>query len=316
LLEKLGIAGEHEAVYRTLLTNPGSTCAELARELSRRQDEVWASVLVLEESGLLTRTADAPPRLVPARPDAAIGVLVARRRIELDQVEADARLLLQEMRVGEQHRPDNLLEVVVGQEAIAARFERLMAETSEEMLVLDRPPYAASADSSDRAVRGLMREGVTVRGIYSPDSLALPGAVDDAYSAAGAGERSRVHPDVPMKLAVFDRSVALLPLSVDSLVDSALVVHRCSLLDALVQMFLLLWDEALPVVQCGAGDVDARLLTLLSAGLKDEAIARQLGLSARSVGRRVAALMDLLGARTRFQAGIYSERRGLTTSSD
>jgi DNA-binding NarL/FixJ family response regulator len=102
----------------------------------------------------------------------------------------------------------------------------------------------------------------------------------------------------------------------DPLVGSALVVHRCSLVDVLVQMFLLLWDQALPVVQESASDVDARLLTLLTAGLKDEAIARQLGLSGRTVRRRIAALMELVGARTRFQAGVYSARRGRTASAD
>lgn len=57
--------------------------------------------------------------------------------------------------------------------------------------------------------------------------------------------------------------------------------------------------------------MDPRLLTMLSAGLKDEAIARQLAVSSRTVGRRVAELMDALGARTRFQAGLYAQRREL-----
>jgi DNA-binding CsgD family transcriptional regulator len=316
VLEKVGVAPEHEAVYRALLGAPGSSRSELTREVGADPDDVWASVLVLEELGLITRTTDVPPRLIAARPDAAIGVLVARRRLELDRVEAEARELVREMQVREQHRPDNLVEVVVSREAIATRFDQLMSETTEELLVLDRPPYAAGAESSDRTVRGLLRDGVAVRGIYSPDSLAVPGAIDAAYSAANAGECSRTHPHVPMKLAVFDRRAALLPLSMNQLVDSALVVHECSLLDALVQMFLLLWDQALPVVQGPTRDLDARLLTLLIAGLKDEAIARQLGLSARTVRRRLAALMDLIGARTRFQAGAYAARRGLTSSSD
>jgi hypothetical protein len=85
--------------------------------------------------------------------------------------------------------------------------------------------------------------------------------VDVAYSAADAGETSRVHPQVPMRLAVFDRTAALLPLSVDQLVDSALVVHPCALLDALVEMFMLLWDQAVPVVPAGVDMADARRRT-------------------------------------------------------
>jgi hypothetical protein len=227
-------------------------------------------------------------------------------------VRAEARVLLSELRAQEQHRPENLVEVIVGQEAIAARFAQLLNGTHEQLLVLDRPPYASQVDESDTRVRGLLNEGVVVRGIYSPDSLDVPGGVDEAYSAADAGETSRVHPQVPMKLAVFDRKVALLPLSVDQLVDSALVVHPCALLDALMEMFNLLWDQAVPVVPPAKTDpLDARLMTLLAAGFKDDAIARQLALSSRTVGRRVAELMETLGARTRFQAGIHAQRRHL-----
>jgi DNA-binding NarL/FixJ family response regulator len=46
-------------------------------------------------------------------------------------------------------------------------------------------------------------------------------------------------------------------------------------------------------------------------GAKDETIARQLGVSLRTVRRRVAELMDELGASTRFQAGMEAVRRGL-----
>jgi DNA-binding NarL/FixJ family response regulator len=116
---------------------------------------------------------------------------------------------------------------------------------------------------------------------------------------------------VPMKLAVFDRTAALLPLAVEELVDSALVVHPCALLDALTEMFWLLWDQAVPVVPASLDPLEARLMTLLAAGFKDDAIARHLALSSRTVGRRVAELMETLGARTRFQAGIHAQRRHL-----
>ncbi|MEU4606286.1 helix-turn-helix transcriptional regulator [Kribbella sp. NPDC023972] len=312
MLESLGVEPADEDVYRGLLSAPGCDLPELAKRLDRDEKEVIAAVERLEQLGLLTTTSDDPPRLLPTRPDVAVDALVAVRRAELDRVRAEARVLLSELRAQEQHRPENLVEVIVGQEAIAARFAQLLNGTREQLLVLDRPPYASRVDESDTRVRGLLNEGVVVQGIYSPDSLDVPGGVDQAYSAADAGETSRMHPQVPMKLAVFDRKAALLPLAVDQLVDSALVVHPCALLDALIEMFTLLWDQAVPVVAPAKTDpLDARLMTLLAAGFKDDAIARQLGLSSRTVGRRVAELMETLGARTRFQAGIHAQRRHL-----
>ncbi|GAA3164340.1 hypothetical protein GCM10020001_106490 [Nonomuraea salmonea] len=55
---------------------------------------------------------------------------------------------------------------------------------------------------------------------------------------------------------------------------------------------------AAPVrLPAGGGDAspDPELFTLLAAGLKDEAVARQLGVSLRTVHRRVSELMELLG---------------------
>ena len=56
---------------------------------------------------------------------------------------------------------------------------------------------------------------------------------------------------------------------------------------------------------------DEQLLALLAAGLKDEAIARQLGVSLRTVHRRTSQLLDGVGARTRFQAGLRAAQLGL-----
>lgn len=139
-----------------------------------------------------------------------------------------------------------------------------------------------------------------------------------ALGAAEAGERARVHPQVPIKLAISDRSIALLPLALDQMRGSALVVRESALVEALAQLFQLLWEQALPLAGQPEGDddagVDRRLLTMLASGMKDDAIARQLDVSSRTVGRRVAELMDFLGARTRFEAGVRSQRRGLLDS--
>jgi DNA-binding NarL/FixJ family response regulator len=53
------------------------------------------------------------------------------------------------------------------------------------------------------------------------------------------------------------------------------------------------------------------ILRLLSAGQKDEAAARSMGVSVRTYRRRVAELMALLGAESRFQAGERARALGL-----
>jgi DNA-binding Lrp family transcriptional regulator len=318
VLESVGVDADDEAVYRGLLRTPECTVRELATGTGRDESSVRRSVARLEGLGLLSRTAHRPARLIPARPDVAVEVLVARRQAELDRARAAARRMVTEMQSPAQYRPENLVEVVVGQQAIAARYAQLQNRTQRELLVLDRPPYASDQAKSDNRERQLLHDDVEVRVIYSPDSLATPGAVEAAFSAAEAGEKSRVHSQVPIKLAVSDRSVALLPLAMDQVRSSALVVRESALVEALSQLFSLLWEKALPLApETPGGDpgqVDRQLLTMLATGMKDAAIARQLSVSDRTVGRRVAELMETLGARTRFEAGVHAGQRHLLST--
>ncbi|MGH3118350.1 MAG: response regulator transcription factor [Gaiellales bacterium] len=55
---------------------------------------------------------------------------------------------------------------------------------------------------------------------------------------------------------------------------------------------------------------EQKLLMLLTVGLKDQVIARQLGIAGRTVERHVAKLMRRLNAKSRFQAGVEAARSG------
>jgi len=316
MLEAVGLAPNDAALYRIVLGAPHLTVPELASRCGLPAATAHESLERLQELGMVTRTQEQPAKVLPTRPDVAIAALAARRRAELEQAEAIGRELARQLEAKEQLRPDRLLEVVVGQVSIARRFAQLLEATRTELLVLDMPPYASNPAENEPGIRTLLRRDVAVHGIYAPESLTEPGGVDEAYRAAEAGQRSRLHPQVPMKLAIFDQTTAMLPLSGDHVVDSALAVHGGALVEALAQMFWLLWEQALPIPSPDESSHDAKLLTLLAGGLKDEAVARQLNMSSRTVSRRVANLMDGLGARTRFQAGVYAEREGLTAADD
>ena len=85
------------------------------------------------------------------------------------------------------------------------------------------------------------------------------------------------------------------------------------LVTAFTVLFEVLWADGhpFPAPRTGATeDDDEQLLDLLARGFKDEAIARYLGWSLRTVRRRVARLMEDLGTRTRFQLGAQAVRSG------
>jgi sugar-specific transcriptional regulator TrmB/DNA-binding CsgD family transcriptional regulator len=317
LFDVLGISAEDESIYRLLLREPGLTAAELTERAARGPKALRRSLARLAELGLVSLLAGRPGRYAAARPDTAVEVLIARRQQELATARTAAQALLAELPVERRHRPEEQLEIVFGRRAVATRFLQLQQSATDELLVLDRPPYAQDPHEPNPGEDDLLDRGVRLRAIYAPEALEIPGAFDLLRAAVAAGEQARVCDQVPLKLAVADRATAILPFTAeqDAMVDSALVVYASTLLDALVRLFELLWEQAVPVLAGEAADDDAsqdgRLVTLLAAGLKDEAIARQLGVSLRTVHRRTGELMDRLGARTRFQAGLLAGRAGL-----
>ncbi|WP_157550813.1 LuxR C-terminal-related transcriptional regulator [Nocardioides jensenii] len=56
---------------------------------------------------------------------------------------------------------------------------------------------------------------------------------------------------------------------------------------------------------------DVALLALLASGLPAEAVARRLGLSERTVRRRIRLICDRLGVTTTVEAVVWAARRRL-----
>lgn len=315
-LSAVGVDADDERIYRDLLRCPRATLPELAEHTGRTTVALRRAFSRLEALGLVSRMAGRPIRFLPTRPDVAVAALISRREEGLAQARLAALALLAETPRTENQSPEELVEVVQGQAAVVQRFTQLQQTATEELLVLDRPPYAQDPMEQNVEEIDRLAHGVLVRGIYDVSALEIPGKLRLAQEAAAAGEQARISPEVPMKLAIADRKSAILPLSTaaSAHADSAVIVHSSTLLDALVTLFEVLWRASLPLPAATSGGhaglPDPELFTLLAAGLKDEAVARQLGVSLRTIHRRVSEMMDLLGARTRFQAGLLAARRG------
>jgi DNA-binding NarL/FixJ family response regulator len=123
---------------------------------------------------------------------------------------------------------------------------------------------------------------------------------------AAEGEVARVLNGVPVKLMIADERTAIVPLALDETgVDGIVVMHANPLIVAMKTLFESLWRVATPVGPANTnGDRvpdEQLLLELLASGMTDRAIGYQLGVSARTVQRRVRRLLDITGARSRTQ---------------
>ncbi|MCX5195912.1 helix-turn-helix transcriptional regulator [Streptomyces sp. NBC_00249] len=172
--------------------------------------------------------------------------------------------------------------------------------------------------------RALLERGVRMRTLQQ-HVVRFHGPTQAYVLAATAlgGEYRTAH-ELFGRLIVFDDTVAFLP--TDTVTSGAVVVREPHLIAYLRSLFEQAWTHATEFVDPAAlgaeglervaRDIDTTLLKLLAAGLKDETIARRLGMSLRTVRRHVADILETLGAQNRFQAAVIATRNGLLDHPD
>ncbi|MCX2947534.1 LuxR C-terminal-related transcriptional regulator [Lentzea sp. NEAU-D7] len=302
----LGVAPELTAVYELLVTGG-----------SRTTDEIGVAAEVLEEMRELGLVRHLPGDVWQAvAPDLAVEALIAAREEANRRARADIGPLMElYLRNRDEELADNaFVEVVSGVDAVRELWHALLRGARGEVCVLDQPPYVTPLGQHVALEDETRERDVQWRVVYDRSAVDIPGRVTEIIDLVAAGERARVTPTLPFKLAVIDTHAAVLPVVNGDIVDKVLLIRPSALLDVLRSTFELYWDKGIPFspggIYAAAADVDPNLLGLLAAGLTDESIARQLGLAPRTVQRRVRQLMDRCGAQTRFQAGVQAMRRG------
>jgi DNA-binding CsgD family transcriptional regulator/DNA-binding MarR family transcriptional regulator len=319
----VGILEPEQRIYEALTPRGQATVADLAAEVGVSRDRASRILGRLAHRGLVTRLPGRPARFAAVTPDLAAATLIAAQESQLQQLRVHAQQLAAAHRArAGAHHPAELIEVIEGALNVRNAFRRLQREARQQMRVFDKPPYTAPQPDGSADEYGLLREGrVRYRTLYDRAGLGEPGRMSEIWNGIRHGEQARATNSLPMKMALCDDRLALIPVSTSgqSVNQNAYLVHPSSLLDALSELFEATWDRAVPLNHPAspgsdrAGQLTERdrdLVGLLAAGSTDESIARTFGWSARTVHRHVHRLMSLVGAQTRFQAGLQAARQG------
>ncbi|MEV6008919.1 helix-turn-helix transcriptional regulator [Streptomyces sp. NPDC051976] len=332
MLAALGLGRAEEEIYRLLVARARTHAHELAAETGRAPDDVLellnalvarglAVVDVPEESGPAHVGAPMPTVFRASPPAVALGGVLRRRRDDLRAAE------LELLALADQHRAatasGSVAEVITDADAVRHRFTQLQESARHEvrsMMVPDLtvvPPHANTAEESG------VRRGVLYRTIVQRDALKEPGMVALALAALASGQQVSVTEVVPVKCMIADRELAMVPLLPGrNTAAASVLVHAGGLLEALVAYFELAWRQSYPLSLNMVSDavterrpdvidpLDAQVLNLVLAGLTDQAAASQLGVSRRTVQRRIGELMVKAGAESRIQLGWIAARKG------
>jgi len=283
---------------------------------------VRSALVTLGEKGLVA-TSTTAEQYVASPPMVALGALVRERQDDLARARSELEVLTEQYRgAAAQRTVTDVIDVVTGAEAVAQRFAQLQRSARAEVHALIREGVAVvSAEQNVEEDRAAER-GVAYHVVLERAVLEQPGVYDNAEEAMARGEQIRVAEQLPLRMMIAVRELVLIPLAPAAEEGQgpagALLVHPSGLLDGLLGLFDHCWASGRPlgkVASAGAerdglDETDQRVLSLLLSGLTDQAVGSQLGLSLRTVQRRVATLMDACGVHTRIQLGLQAHKRG------
>jgi DNA-binding CsgD family transcriptional regulator len=320
LLTALGFTPSVDRLYQRLLPLSGRETAQIAVSMLTTPEDLLARVGPLVEAGVVRLEG---PRILVAAPLEAVTALVdeqvrlaAGARERLEGVAAALPFLAAGAARPTADEVDDLrpLEGEIssgGQRALLV--QALVAQSKGDLRWLRPDQWRSNReDFMAGVVAGAVAEGRRSMAIYPV--RALHEAPEVLAMRAAAGEEVRVLPELPTRLFVIGDTHAVVPEPLGYADEPLSVVRQQGLVEAMAHWFDLLWERAAPVAPADRreprADLRRFLLQQLAAGAQDEQVARTLGVSLRTVRRRVADIMTELGTDTRFQAGVEAARRG------
>ncbi|MBC9710967.1 hypothetical protein H9Y04_00045 [Streptomyces sp. TRM66268-LWL] len=323
---QLGLDADAEAVYRILLKQPRAGVTEIAEGLDWPVERARATLDRLAELTLVRNSSEEPGKVRLVNPEFGLAGLLQRQEQELaqrQQAVATTRLAITQMLTEYGQDQDVQTDEVrryTGLDAINSQIERLAhgAESSVEVFA----PGGAQTEAALKAARPLDRaaleRGVQVRYVYLDSVRNDPATLAYARWLHEIGGEVRVLPQLPLRMIIFDRRAAIVPIDPEAAARGVLILQGAGVVTALVSLFQQTWEQAQPLgtsravtaTPDGLTPQEQAVLDLLFDGHTDDVVARKLGVSVRT-GRRITAdLMARLGARSRFQAGALAMERG------
>ncbi|WP_231387170.1 DNA-binding response regulator [Nocardia sp. BMG111209] len=310
----------HGRTYAALVAHPRSTLAELAAHLDRPANAVAASLEALCEMQAAVRIDTNGVAVWDAHAPEVLSEAESRRR----QQEI-ARMHAAAARLGETFRSVRRSSRGAGSTApiyeirdMVGEFEELQQSARSGVRLVERGPFLCEGERAERLFElksARIGAGVRYQTLYQDNIYQDADRLRFALSTNSAGAQARTLPDPPLKVIIADGERAALMLHHDERRGDpiGLRIGASPMLDLLIHTFDVLWAMAAPISVNPNEPLEERdraILTLMGLGATDDTIARRLGMSRRTVVRRTAALLERLGASTRFQAGVQAMRRG------
>ncbi|MGW3362970.1 LuxR C-terminal-related transcriptional regulator [Streptosporangium canum] len=317
-----GLSAECLTLYQFLSLRGGCTIDAAARAIGWSATTTLDALSELQGMGLVDVDADTAIRLDD--PWNALRRLVREESRQLARSEA-ALSKVRQTRLKVLHALPQLtavhadrLHVEIPHDSGLA-ITHLLGEASAgvQIMNMSRPgrPYLAE-DLTDH-VRRLTENGVGTAALILDSQQ---DCVGPAFSRSGA--RVCTATSLPFSMVVIDDRVAVCELDLDAGYPCALLTRSLPLVDLFSSIFRHGWATAetyrpercaslSPDPDIGLDRREQLTLRMLADGMKDEAIARNIGISVRTLRRVINKIQDRLQTRNRLETVAVATRRGL-----
>ncbi|MFD5651867.1 LuxR C-terminal-related transcriptional regulator [Streptomyces sp. NPDC127039] len=313
-------------VYQLALRKGNLTRRQVSQELGLADAQAAGAVSVLLDLHLLRPKEEpqadssarvflpVPPAVAAAGRVAPVEAELRRRLADAGRARAQLSVLEEVYAAGSRRSGTSGFDEILDLPTVLDLIEWLTTTCRTEVLTAQpggprAPHLLEQAFARDLA---MIRRGVRMHTLYQHTARRHAPTQEYVERVTAAGAEVRTLTELFGRILVFDREVAVLPhrLSIDGAVvvrEPSLVLYLCGVFDrswsaAEAYTPLRQWDYVLD-------DVKRAVSRLLAEGMKDEMIARRLGMSLRTCRKHVAELMEALGASSRFQAGYLARTR-------
>ncbi len=322
------------SLYRAALAVPGTPLAELAESLGCSDADLDKPAKRLAEMGLLR--IDEHERATAVSPMLAEAIVLGAEDLELGARRASVearrnairRLVVDWNEALTPLAADSAVDVISDPSQVGNVLMHYADRCQNELLSVAPGRLPKTRIDSRTRIANLysLRRGLKLRALYQHAALRDRHTRSYLIECADNGGKVRFATSVPGRSLVIDRDIALLPIpGSDPSRMGLAVVREPNVIAWVIATFEQLWAEAQPLEDALSRHTDeheldqtrAAILRLMAEGEKDEAISRRLSISVRTCRRQIADYMALVGASSRFQAGVIAARAGhLDTSGN
>ncbi|MFH8568056.1 LuxR C-terminal-related transcriptional regulator [Streptomyces sp. NPDC017993] len=324
MLELLGLDARSEEVYRCMLAHPGAGIPAIAGITGLSEQEVTETLDSLSELALVRTQEECGTQFQAVSPEFGLEILLAKQQAELavqlsrvDASRAAAAKLIAQYAEMQSPWAEPSSTYLVGVDAIRKKLSAMTRKVRREVMCF--APNGGHSEESLLAAKPLdqqlLNRGVRLRTVYLDSVRNSPHTTAYAEWLATHGGEVRTAPSLPVRMIIMDGEAAVIPTNTDNTKEGAVVLHGQGTLAALCALFESTWASANPLGAVSTPDdqgltaQEREVLEFLYGGLTDEAVAKRLGVSARTARRIANNLMERLGSRSRFQAGALAVQR-------